>query len=152
MAQNSKHSILRIHFLFEFWAISRSHAISDMWHWLLRCLFELSQGTPPLSYWNYCLAISSLTYFSDSTSFNFVSYGHDFMVRYSYRLFPIFMLFCCFVWYLIMKNIHSLHRSSRQQHHFVRDHFPWFIAESYERFIGGLCRLLWWVSPWTTLS
>ena len=122
-----------------------------MWYWLLRCPFELSQGTP-VSYCNYCLAISSLTYLSDSTRFNFVSYGHDFMVRYSYRLFPIFMLFCCFVWYLIMKNIHSLHRSSRQQHHFVRDHFPWFIAESYERFIGGLCRLLWWVSlgsrPW----
>ena len=28
----------------EFWAISRSHAYSDLWHWLLRWLFELSQG------------------------------------------------------------------------------------------------------------
>ena len=33
---------------FEFWAISRSHPFSYMWHWLLRWLFELSQGYPAL--------------------------------------------------------------------------------------------------------
>ena len=35
---------------FEFWAISGSHAYSNMWYWLLRWLFELSQGTSRTSF------------------------------------------------------------------------------------------------------